>query len=168
MAQCRVPHPSRIYILIDSIVMRTDSKVCSGFLFRVLIFIYVSINNPWSIKSHVHLNYCLSFTLGSHRLINLPTWSFHLATIYKDFEQCDFPALNLGTESLAVTPIGAMAWTLGGLRRARSRTISTSGEDRVNQAQARKAVSADRDCAIWYALLLVVHWLLIDEGVALT
>lgn len=61
-----------------------------------------------------------------------------------------------------------MAWTLGGLRRARSRTISTSGEDRVNQAQARKAVSADRDCAIWYALLLVVHWLLIDEGVALT
>jgi len=41
-----------------------------------------------------------------------------------------------------------MAWTLGGLRRARSRTISTSEEEKVDQAQTRKAVNADRVCAI--------------------
>ncbi|KAE9406997.1 hypothetical protein BT96DRAFT_172108 [Gymnopus androsaceus JB14] len=63
----------------------------------------------------------------------------------QDFEQCDFPALNLGTESLACTPNAATAWTLGGLRRARSRTIST-------QAQRRQAASADRDCAICFDL----------------
>lgn len=88
------------------------------------------------------------------RSVSLPTRSFHLATILEDFEQCDFPALNLGTESLACTPNAATAWTLGGLRRARSRTIST-------QAQRRQAASADRDCAIWYVpnnlLLLAFH-----------
>lgn len=116
----------------------------------------VSIPNPWPTNPMSTSIIASRFTPGSRRSISLPTRSFHLATILEDLEQCDFPALNLGTESLAITPKEAMAWTLGGLRKARSRTISTVEEQRVKQAQARKAVSADRDCAIWYALLLVV------------
>ncbi|KAF8828143.1 hypothetical protein HHX47_DHR4000995 [Lentinula edodes] len=86
------------------------------------------------------------------RLASLPTRSFHLATILEDFEPCDFPSLNLGTESLAGTPKDA-SWTLAPVSRTRSSSTLTNDGRKLKRASvnARQA-SIDRDCMIWSVL----------------
>ncbi|KAJ3913283.1 hypothetical protein F5877DRAFT_83960 [Lentinula edodes] len=87
------------------------------------------------------------------RLASLPTRSFHLATILEDFEPCDFPSLNLGTESLAGTPKDASGWTLAPVSRTRSSSTLTNDGRKLKRASvnARQA-SIDRDCMICFHL----------------
>ncbi|KAJ3780769.1 hypothetical protein GGU10DRAFT_414644 [Lentinula aff. detonsa] len=90
------------------------------------------------------------------RMASLPTRSFHLATILEDFEQCDFPALNLGTESFPSTPRETLIFepamsSLVPSSRTRSwSTLSAEGR-RVKQSNTSKA-DVDRECMICFHL----------------
>ncbi|KAJ4468756.1 hypothetical protein J3R30DRAFT_3826654 [Lentinula aciculospora] len=87
---------------------------------------------------------------GLH-LASLTTRSFHLATIIEeDIEQCDFPALNLGTESLASTPkVSPTMLSMAPGSRPRSLSMQSMERQRLKQANARRT-GLDRDCMICF------------------
>ncbi|KAJ3758720.1 hypothetical protein EV360DRAFT_82810 [Lentinula raphanica] len=88
-------------------------------------------------------------SLRRPRLASLPTRSFHLATVLEDLEESDFPALNLGTESLAATPRDA-TFGLGMSSLSRKRSLSRlSSEGRIFKQSNTRRADVDMTCMIW-------------------
>ncbi|KAJ3729652.1 hypothetical protein C8R42DRAFT_171749 [Lentinula raphanica] len=89
-------------------------------------------------------------SLRRPRLASLPTRSFHLATVLEDLEESDFPALNLGTESLAATPRDA-TFGLGMSSLSRKRSLSRlSSEGRIFKQSNTRRADVDMTCMICF------------------
>ncbi|KAJ3847542.1 hypothetical protein EV368DRAFT_69018 [Lentinula lateritia] len=94
------------------------------------------------------------------RLASLPTRSFHLATILEDFEHCDFPSLNLGTESLAGTPKDASGWTLAPVSRTRSSsTLTNDGRKLKRSFHLAQRPSRTKCCGKLFCEAHIHDWL---------